>query len=88
MAYRIVFEPRAVKELASLPRRERRRVAERIDALAGNPFPPDAKALQGSSKGLHRIRIGDYRVIYHVVRSVLTVTIIRIGQRGDVYRGM
>ena len=38
------------------------------------------------SEALYRIRIGDYRVIYEVQNKILTVFIIEIGHRKDIYR--
>ena len=62
-----------------------RRVDARILALAEDPRPPGAKRLAGS-EGLHRIRVGDYRVVYAIEDDVLLVLVVRIGHRRDVYR--
>ena len=43
------------------------------------------KALQGE-KGLFRIRVGDYRVIYTVRDEVLLVIVVKVGHRREVYR--
>ena len=43
------------------------------------------KALQGE-KGLIRIRVGDYRVIYTVRDEVLLVIVVKVGHRREVYR--
>ena len=87
MAYRIEIRPSALKELADLPKRDRRRVARKIDALAENPRPVGAKKLAKVGRGdLYRVRAGDYRVIYRLQDKIVTVTVIKIGHRGDVYR--
>jgi mRNA interferase RelE/StbE len=83
--YRIEFTRAARKGLEALPVRERERVARAIDALATEPRPPGARALQGQP-GLLRIRVGDYRVVYQVHDDVLTVLVVRIGHRREVYR--
>ena len=78
--------PAAGKELASLSKAVRDRVVENIRSLAFNPRPSGCKALQGQFKGLHRIRSGQYRIIYQIKDDRLIVTLIRIGDRRDVYR--
>ncbi len=50
-----------------------------------NPRPEGAKALEGQGN-LLRIRVGDYRVIYQVDDRRLSVLIVRVGHRSEVYR--
>jgi mRNA interferase RelE/StbE len=45
-----------------------------------------AKALQGSYKGLHRFRVGDYRVICDIQRERIVVLVLDVGHRKDVYQ--
>jgi mRNA interferase RelE/StbE len=85
MIYRIVISPIALKFLKSLPQDTKRRINDRILALAKNPRPAGAKALQGMN-GLLRLRVGDYRIIYKIVEGRLLVLIVKIGHRGDIYR--
>lgn len=87
MIYRIEILPVAKRELASLPVKDRHRVDERIRALAVDPRPPQTKALQGQ-KGLFRLRVGRYRVIYQVYDEVLLVMVVKVGHRRDVYRNL
>jgi mRNA interferase RelE/StbE len=62
--YAVKIAGKAEKQLAKLPKEVRRLVADAIDDLAHNPFPPGSKALKGGDvEDLHRIRIGSYRVI-------------------------
>ncbi len=58
-----------------------------IDALATTPRPRGASALQGHP-GVLRIRVGDYRIIYQVQDDLLTVLILRVAHRREVYRGI
>jgi mRNA interferase RelE/StbE len=44
------------------------------------------KKLRGTD--LHRVRVGDYRIVYEVQGAVLLVLVVRIGTRGEVYRGL
>lgn len=86
MSHRIEVLPSAADELGALPRDIQRRLARKIDALATGPRPPGVKMLHGREK-LLRLRVGDYRIIYRVVSERRTVIIVKIGHRGDIYRG-
>ncbi len=74
----------ALKDLAELPKDYIRLMSQRIDHLAENPRPPDAKKLHGG--GGYRVRVGVYRVLYDVDDKAKTVTIYRVKHRKDAYR--
>jgi mRNA interferase RelE/StbE len=79
-------KPAAERDLGALERRDRVRVARKIDALADNPRPPGVEKLRGG-EDLWRVRVGDYRVIYAIRDEILVLLVIRIGHRREVYRG-
>ena len=78
-AYRIVFTPAALRQLASLDAPTRRRLAHRIEALGTDPRPAGAEMLKDGD-GEARIRVGDWRIIYVVRHNNLVVLVIKIGQ--------
>ena len=86
MRYRIELVPEAEKSLARLPPKQRQRLAGKIDALAGNPRPPNCKKLSGSDPPLYRIASGGYRVLYFVRDESAAVLVVRVGDRKSVYR--
>jgi mRNA interferase RelE/StbE len=75
----------AEKQLKKLPSRDQQRLAGAIWGLAVNPWPLGAKKLAGY-ESIYRLRIGDYRVIYEVSGKTVTVTVLKVGHRKDVYR--
>ena len=83
--YRVELRLSAVRDLTALQRRDRVRVARKIDALATDPRPPGVEKLKGA-QNLWRVRTGDYRIIYAVQDDALVVLVIRIGHRRDGYR--
>jgi mRNA interferase RelE/StbE len=85
MTYRIEIDRQALKVLAALPKKVQRQIAERIDSLAEEPFPPDAQQIKGQ-EDIWRIRSGSYRMAYTVHRNVLRILVLRIGDRKDFYR--
>jgi mRNA interferase RelE/StbE len=83
--YEVKLARRAARSLASLERREQLRIRAALDLLADNPRPPNCVAIQGEDS-VYRVRVGNYRIIYEVLDSVLLVHIVRIGHRREVYR--
>ena len=85
MAWQVEFSPDAARELRALPARVQRRISDRADALARNPFPPGSRKLVGQTSG-HRIRVGDYRELYELPEDSRVVFVVKVGHRRDVYR--
>ena len=84
MPYTVIIKKSAQKELDSLPKKLQLRIIGVIDLLAVNPFPPNAKKLQGREG--YRIRTNDYRILYQVKQETVTINVFRIGHRNDVYK--
>jgi len=84
--YRLQIKESAAKELESVgTKKDRNRIASRIQALAEDPRPPGSEKLAGE-ENKYRIRQGNYRVVYSVNDRRKTVLIVKIGDRKDVYR--
>ncbi|MFC4755413.1 type II toxin-antitoxin system RelE family toxin [Dietzia aurantiaca] len=84
MSYRVEFTSAAARQVRKLPRPARDRVLEAIEDLGDDPRPHGAKKLVGE-RTAWRIRIGDYRVLYDVFDSELTVSVVRAAHRREVY---
>lgn len=85
-SYRVVIRRTAAKELEGIAgKRDRERIVRRIQALADDPRPMGAEKLAGRGDK-YRIRQGDYRILYEIEDNVLIVTVVKIGDRKDVYR--
>ncbi len=83
-SYSILITRSAAKELERVPTKDRERIVRRIGALADDPRPTGAEKLSGDDK--YRIRQGDYRILYEIEDQLLVVTVVRIGNRREVYR--
>jgi mRNA interferase RelE/StbE len=83
-AYRVLITRSAEKEIEHLPDGVRRLVVRRIVALADEPRPQGSQKLSGEDK--YRIRQGDYRIVYTIEDVIVTVTVVRVAHRSDVYR--
>ena len=84
MTYRVEFTRAAARQIKKLPRAAQTRVLETIVQLAGEPRPRGSRKLAGE-EAAWRIRVGEYRVIYDVLDSTLTVTVVRAAHRREVY---
>jgi mRNA interferase RelE/StbE len=84
-SYNLEIKASARKDLARLQPAIASRIVEAIEILADEPYPAGSRKLKGFDFR-YRIRVGDYRVIYEIRNSILTVYIIRIGHRKDIYR--
>jgi mRNA interferase RelE/StbE len=84
--YHIRILDEASRELARLDKPIGRRIAERINWLAANLDSVRPEALKGDLTGLYKLRIGDYRVIYEVIRTEKTIVVHAIGHRRAIYR--
>ncbi|MBI5576435.1 MAG: type II toxin-antitoxin system RelE/ParE family toxin [Deltaproteobacteria bacterium] len=87
MSYEILIQPTAVRDLRKLPREVRKRIGRKLDELANEPRPADAKLLKGN-EGFSRVRVGDYRIVYTIREKILVVLVVRIGHRKDIYRNL
>lgn len=67
-----------------MPTKDRQRIATRIGSLAENPRPIGVEKLSGDDK--YRSRQGNYRILYEIIDTDLIVTVVRIGDRREVYR--
>jgi len=85
--YLVHYLPDAIKELSSLDKPIQRIIKEKVDLLARDPdcLKNTIKALKGEYAGKYRLRVGAYRVIYRIQHEIITITIVRIGHRKEVY---
>lgn len=84
--YSVRFLDSAEHDLESLGHAERRNLSARIDWLAENAERIRHQALTGELRGLCKFRVGDYRIIYELVRPKELIVVHAIGHRRDVYR--
>jgi mRNA interferase RelE/StbE len=85
VSYRVEFKPSVAKDLKLLPKKMLVRVMTRIEALATDPTPTNSLKLAGAER-LHRIRVGDYRVIYEIDDEAGRVVVHYVRHRREAYR--
>jgi len=82
--YSIFFKESVKKDLDSISKNNLQRIMERIGGLAENPRQAGCEKLSGQEK--YRIRQGNYRIIYSIQDTQLTVWVVKVGHRREVYR--
>lgn len=83
MAYNITYKKSVTRDLSRIDKAQARRILNRLEkdlSEKADSFPP----LKGPFAGLRKYRIGDYRVIYAIIKG--DVLILRIGHRRDIYK--
>jgi mRNA interferase RelE/StbE len=77
--YRLFFKKSVHDDLKVLPKN-----LGRIKQLAEDPRPPGCEKLAGLER--YRLRQGKYRILYSIQDDELTVWVVKIGHRRDIYR--
>ncbi|MBC7570020.1 MAG: type II toxin-antitoxin system RelE/ParE family toxin [Spirosoma sp.] len=81
--YTVVLTKTAQKQLDKLPDAVADPLLDAVEKLGDDPRPDGCKKLKGRPG--YRIRRGSYRVIYDIADDVLTVEVVAIGHRSEIY---
>ena len=82
--YRVYFKESVEKDFSTIPKKDLQKILRRIDALAKDPRPPGHEKLTGQDR--YRVRQGRYRIAYSIQDKELTVWVVKVGHRKDIYR--
>jgi len=79
-------QEQADKALRKMQRNRAQLIRQKLEQLAEDPFArnPNVTRLQGRPG--YRLRVGNWRVIYEIENGRLIILVLRIAQRGGVYR--
>lgn len=84
--YELLVKPSVAKDLRGIPKADVRRILDRIETLRDDPRGSGCEKLAGVGE-LYRVRQGVYRIVYTIHDERVVVEVIRVGHRGEVYRG-
>lgn len=86
MNWTIDFDDKARKALLRIEKSDRQRIVAFLERLSQQDNPrQQGKALMGKYAGSWRYRVGDYRIICNIRDKQLTILILQLGQRKNVY---
>ena len=83
--YRILVSESAADFIRGQTKKIRRQIYRKINNLRDDPYPQKCVKLRGE-EDLYRITSGDYRIIYKVQSKKITILVLRVGHRKEVYR--
>lgn len=82
--YKVYFKESVEKDFSIIPKKDLQKILLRIEALARDPRPQGYEKLTGQER--YRIRQGRYRIVYSIQDKTLTVWVVKVGHRKEVYR--
>jgi mRNA interferase RelE/StbE len=82
--YSILFKRSVWKDFESIPKNDLKKILKAIKSLSKDPRPLGYQKL--CSQERYRLRQGRYRINYSIQDNELTVWVIKVGHRKDVYR--
>jgi mRNA interferase RelE/StbE len=83
--YSVEFRPAVLKSIKRLPKKELRRIKKKIDGLSENLPDPATTKMKGNNP-FHRVRTGNYRIVYQILEDRLIILVVKVGHRKDVYK--
>jgi mRNA interferase RelE/StbE len=88
LAWAIEYAETAVKQLRKLDKAAARRIADYLDKRVAPSNDPRGlgKALKGPLGDLWAYRVGDYRILWDIQDRAVTVLVLQIGNRREIYR--
>jgi mRNA interferase RelE/StbE len=84
VAYKIFFKKSVEKDFNVIPKKDLKKILDRIETLAEDPRPSGCEKLTGQQR--YRLRQGRYRILYSIQDDELTVWVVKVGYRKDIYR--
>ena len=84
--YEICFKPLALKTLLKLPKNQALLIRNKIDALRINPYAKNNNVKKLQEVEGYRLRVGDWRIIYHIDDGALKILVIKVATRGEIYK--
>jgi len=84
--YKVELRPNVIKYLGKLEKGIRARIITALLELENIPRPHGVEKVHGTE--LLRTREGDYRIVYDVDDKEKVVTVVRVGHRREIYRGL
>ncbi|HYD39036.1 MAG TPA: type II toxin-antitoxin system RelE/ParE family toxin [Allosphingosinicella sp.] len=88
MAWAIQFHPDAAKDLTKIDRADAARIVKTLETRIADRDDPRSlgAALKGDHQGYWRWRIGHYRVVARIEDARVTILVVRVAHRKEVYR--
>ena len=80
MKYSVEFRPVVLKDLKRLSKKDLQRIKKKIDKIAESLPDPNTTRMKGSNS-FHKVRSGDYRIIYEIDNNQVYIHSVLDGRR-------
>lgn len=87
MEYTVAFRPSVWKNVKNIPKKDLIKIKSKIDEICLVLPDPTTTKMRGNND-FHKVRFGNYRIIYEIHEDCLVILIIKVGHRKDVYRNV
>ena len=87
MAYTVEFRPSVWKNVKNVPKKDLVKIKSKIEEISSNLPDPTTTKMSGNND-FHKVRCGNYRIIYEIHETRLVILVIKIGHRKEVYRNL
>ena len=82
--YEIFFRESVYKDFRTISKKDLQKILSKIQNLSLEPRPPGNEKLTGQE--LFRIRQGNYRILYSIQDNQITIWVINVEHRKEIYR--
>ena len=84
LAYNLKIDDKVIKDLKKIDKTWQKRILQKIKTtLKEDPY--SGKKLVGNLSAFWRIRVGEYRIIYTIQEEIVTIEVIKVGHRKNIY---
>jgi mRNA interferase RelE/StbE len=87
MEYTVEFRPSVWKNVKNVPKKDLIKIKSKVEEISFN-LPDPATTKMSGNNDFHKVRCGNYRIIYEIHENRLVILIVKIGHRKDVYRSL
>ena len=84
MSYTLKIDNKVVKDLKKIDKVWQKRILSKMKTVLVED-PHSGKKLVGNLSPFYRLRVGDYRIIYAIAEEIVTVEVIKVKHRKEVY---
>jgi mRNA interferase RelE/StbE len=87
MLYTVEFRPSVWKNVKNVPQKDLVKIKSKIEEISSN-LPDPATTKMSGDNDFHKVRCGNYGIIYESHEDLIMILVIKIGHRKDIYRNL
>ncbi|MEN8179690.1 MAG: type II toxin-antitoxin system RelE/ParE family toxin [Pseudomonadota bacterium] len=84
--YLVIYKKAALKGMKKMPKETKESMVTAFDKLSIDPDRQDFDVKKLTGREGYRLRIGQWRAIYHRDNGKLVLLVVNAGPRGDIYK--